>query len=45
MKGDLPIDENGFIHVPDKPGIGVELDWDLIQSACRHYCCQEWKQA
>ena len=22
MEGDLPIDENGFIHVPDKPGIG-----------------------
>ena len=42
MKGDLPIDENGIIHVPDKPGVGVELDWDLIQSACHNYICQEY---
>ncbi len=42
MKGDLPIDENGIIHVPDKPGVGAELDWDLIQSACHNYICQEY---
>lgn len=43
MKGDLPIDEYGIIHVPDKPGVGVELDWDLIKSACHNYICQEYK--
>ena len=42
MKGDLPIDGNGIIHVPDKPGVGAELDWDLIQSACHNYICQEY---
>ena len=44
MKGNLPIDENGIIHVPqDKPGVGVELDWDLIEHACHNYICQEYK--
>ncbi len=42
MKGDLPIDSNGMIHVPDAPGVGVDLDWDLICQACRHYVCQEY---
>ena len=36
MKGRLPI-ENGRIHVPKKPGIGVELDWELIQSGCHSH--------
>ena len=31
MKGDLPIDENSFIHEPEKPGIGVELEWELSE--------------
>ena len=43
MKADLPIDENGMIHVPNKPGVGVELDWDLIKSACHNYICQEYR--
>ncbi|MGI5900719.1 MAG: enolase C-terminal domain-like protein [Christensenellales bacterium] len=34
MKGDMPIDENGVIHVPKEPGIGAELDWELINSNC-----------
>lgn len=37
MQGRLPIDENGIIHVPDGPGIGVELDWDLINDQCQSY--------
>ena len=37
---DLPIDENGIIHVPNGPGVGVELDWELIESACHNYICQ-----
>lgn len=31
MKGLLPIDENGIITVPETPGIGAELDWELIE--------------
>jgi L-alanine-DL-glutamate epimerase-like enolase superfamily enzyme len=37
MKGKLPIDENGMITVPDSPGIGMELDWDLIKNNCCSY--------
>ncbi|MFV0504230.1 MAG: enolase C-terminal domain-like protein [Lachnospirales bacterium] len=36
MKGMLPI-KNGVITVPNKPGIGVELDWDLINSLCHNH--------
>lgn len=25
------IDKNGCVQVPDKPGLGVELDWDYIE--------------
>lgn len=37
MKGALPIDEKGIIHVPEKPGIGVEIDWDLVDKTCTSY--------
>lgn len=32
LKGGLPI-ENGVAKLPDTPGLGRELDWDLIDSA------------
>jgi L-alanine-DL-glutamate epimerase-like enolase superfamily enzyme len=25
------IDENGCVHPPEKPGLGVELDWEFIE--------------
>lgn len=34
MKGKLPIDEKGMITVPKRPGIGADLDWDLIAENC-----------
>ena len=37
MKGRLPIDEHGVIHVPNAPGDGAELDWDLIEKSCRSH--------
>ena len=31
LKGSpLDIDENGCLHLPTGPGLGVELDWDWI---------------
>jgi L-alanine-DL-glutamate epimerase-like enolase superfamily enzyme len=33
MKDRYPITD-GVAHVPTKPGIGVELDWDLIDRTC-----------
>ena len=29
-----------YIYVPDKPGVGAELDWDLINENCHSYRCQ-----
>ena len=37
MKGLLPIDGEGNITVPNAPGIGVELDWELIERNCVSY--------
>jgi L-alanine-DL-glutamate epimerase-like enolase superfamily enzyme len=34
MKDPYPIDAHGMARVPQKPGIGVELDWDAIDRAC-----------
>ncbi len=34
MKDKYPIDKHGIAHVPQKPGIGVELDWDAIDNTC-----------
>lgn len=34
MKNPYPIDAHGVAHVPQRPGIGVDLDWDAIDRAC-----------
>jgi len=34
MKDPYPIDAAGIAHVPQKPGLGIELDWDAIDAAC-----------
>jgi L-alanine-DL-glutamate epimerase-like enolase superfamily enzyme len=30
MREPLDIDAEGFVHLPDGPGIGVDIDWDLV---------------
>jgi L-alanine-DL-glutamate epimerase-like enolase superfamily enzyme len=37
MKDPHPIDGTGWIHVPEEPGLGIELDWDAIQRTCADY--------
>lgn len=37
MKGKLPIDSQGLIRAPQGPGIGAELDWELIERQCVSY--------
>lgn len=37
MKGDLPIDGKRTNARQDKLGVGAELDWEPIQSACHNY--------
>ena len=27
-----PMDEQGYVSLPDGPGLGVELDWDYISN-------------
>ncbi len=34
MKDPYPIDSLGVAHVPQGPGIGVELDWEAIDRSC-----------
>ena len=28
---DIAVDKNGHVHAPDKPGLGAEIDFDLIE--------------
>jgi L-alanine-DL-glutamate epimerase-like enolase superfamily enzyme len=37
MVGLLPIGADGVITVPDKPGIGGEIDWNLVDKCCVSY--------
>lgn len=41
MKGRLPIDDKGIIHVSDEPGVGAPLDWALIDKCCKSYKVKE----
>lgn len=27
----MKLDSEGFVHAPNKPGLGVEIDWDVIE--------------
>jgi L-alanine-DL-glutamate epimerase-like enolase superfamily enzyme len=29
-KDHFKIDSEGYVHLPTKPGLGVELDWDEV---------------
>lgn len=31
------IDDNGDIHVPEGHGLGVDIDWDLVENNCRSH--------
>lgn len=37
MKDPYQIDAEGIIHVPEKPGLGVEIDWDAVEMTCRQH--------
>lgn len=34
MKSPLPVDEHGVIHLGDAPGVGTDLDWNVIDRCC-----------
>jgi len=30
LVNDIEIDSQGLVHVPEKPGLGYDIDWELI---------------
>jgi len=28
---DIEVDRKGMVHIPEKPGLGYEIDWDLVE--------------
>ena len=28
---DITVDREGYVHAPTAPGLGYEIDWDLIE--------------
>ncbi|MGO8920328.1 MAG: enolase C-terminal domain-like protein [Stellaceae bacterium] len=31
MRNDIEVDGKGLVHVPDRPGLGADIDFDLIK--------------
>ena len=29
---DIEVDRQGLVHAPEKPGLGYEIDWDLVKN-------------
>jgi len=32
VKESLKVDKKGIVHVPEGPGLGLELDWDYVKA-------------
>ena len=32
LVNEIKVDPEGFVHAPEGPGLGIEIDWDLIHS-------------
>jgi len=43
MKDPWLFDDDGNIHVPKGPGLGIELDWEAIDNACAGHRVSEFK--
>ena len=28
---DIEVDDQGFVYAPEKPGLGYEIDWELVK--------------
>ena len=31
LVNDIEVDSEGFVHAPTGPGLGYEIDWDLVR--------------
>jgi L-alanine-DL-glutamate epimerase-like enolase superfamily enzyme len=29
---DIEVDRQGLVHAPEKPGLGYEIDWELVKN-------------
>ena len=41
MKDVLRTQKDGYMHAPTKPGLGVEIDWDIMKSKVIYSLCCE----
>ena len=32
LVADIEVDERGLVHAPEEPGLGYEIDWDLVKA-------------
>jgi L-alanine-DL-glutamate epimerase-like enolase superfamily enzyme len=37
MKQPYPIDHKGIIHVPQRAGLGIDIDWDRVDDTTYQY--------
>ena len=28
---DIEVDDQGFVYAPEKPGLGYDIDWELVE--------------
>ena len=31
LVNDIEVDADGLVHAPEEPGLGYEIDWDLVR--------------
>jgi L-alanine-DL-glutamate epimerase-like enolase superfamily enzyme len=39
IKGGFPVDNDGRIRIPNEPGLGVEIDWEVIRKFGKRIYC------
>ena len=39
LVNDIEVDRNGMVHAPTLPGLGFEIDWELVRK--EHICTVE----
>jgi L-alanine-DL-glutamate epimerase-like enolase superfamily enzyme len=37
LRRGLDLDADGYVNAPEGPGLGVEIDWDLVDNTTRHH--------
>lgn len=37
LKDPIPLDANGYVHAPEAPGLGIEIDWDAVDDSTHSF--------